>query len=93
MYDVLPSPTHLHVWGIATDANCKLCQRPANLKYVLSACSVALVDGRFTWRHDQVPRAIAEMVDKAKRQERRGASKLEFINFQKAGETKVTTGA
>lgn len=92
VYDVLPSPTNLCVWGIAADANCKLCQKPANLKHVLSACSVALADGRYTWRHDQVLKVIAERVDIARRQERKRNNRLEFIKFQKAGEKGTERG-
>ena len=86
VYDVLPSPTNLHVWGITPDANCKLCQKPANLAHMLSSCRVALADGRYTWRHDQVLKVIAEGVDTARRRERRVSNKLEFISFQKSGE-------
>lgn len=60
VYDVLPSTTNLVTWGIKNDPNCTLCGRPANLDYVLTACSFAFKGGRYTWRHNQV---LAVLVD------------------------------
>jgi hypothetical protein len=85
VYDVLPSPTNLYNWGLVDDATCKLCQKPANLEHVLSACKTALTDGRYTWRHDQVLKVIADGFDKSRRQVRPIRKKVEFINFQRAG--------
>ena len=88
VYDVLPSPTNLQTWGLTADPNCKLCERPANLEHVLSSCRVALKDGRYTWRHDQVLKVIAGAIDVARKQDRRKQGKLSFINFCRAGEKK-----
>ena len=88
VYDVLPSPTNLCTWGMIEDPSCKLCKRPANLEHVLSSCKIALSDGRYTWRHDQVLKAIAEKLDVARRQTRPVKSKMTYISFQKAGESK-----
>ncbi len=66
VYDVLPSPTNLCTWGLTEDPACKLCQKPANLQHVLSSCKVALADGRYTWRHDQVLKVIAAKLDVAR---------------------------
>ena len=88
VYDVLPSPTNLCTWGLTEDPSCKLCGKPANLEHVLSSCKIALSDGRYTWRHDQVLKAIAEKVDTARRQSRHVKNKMTFISFEKAGEKK-----
>ena len=91
VYDVLPSPVNLHTWGLKEDPNCTLCGRPANLEHVLSSCSVALADGRYTWRHNQVLRVIACTIDKARKEKPKVTGKLQFINFLKAGESKGAT--
>lgn len=86
VYDVLPSPTNLATWGLSDDPSCKLCGRPANLEHILSSCSVALTDGRYTWRHDKVLSPIADALDKCRRKPRRGKGQLRFVNFVRAGE-------
>jgi hypothetical protein len=91
VYDVLPTPTNLNTWGLSDDPACKLCQKPANLEHVLSSCRVALTDGRYTWRHDQVLKVIAAKVDTARRQKRHIEGKLKFIDFHKTGEKARTS--
>ena len=55
MTDTAPTNTNLRRWGNPTlDPSCILCGRPATLRHVLNACSSALNQGRFTWRHDSV---------------------------------------
>ncbi|XP_069114421.1 uncharacterized protein [Argopecten irradians] len=66
-YDLLPSPTNLFTWGIKDNAECVLCRKPANLAHVLTSCQVALSDGRYTWRHDQVLKEVAASLDRARR--------------------------
>lgn len=63
LYDVLPSPTNLVVWGLSEDPACKLCNKPANLEHVLSSCSQSLANGRYRWRHDKVLTEIAECLE------------------------------
>ena len=58
-YDLLPTPTNLATWGITDDPSCRLCGRPGNLEHVLSSCSTALSQHRYTWRHDRVLEKIA----------------------------------
>lgn len=54
-----PTPDNLRRWGNSViDSACCLCGRPCTLRHVLSACSVALQQGRFTWRHDNVLRVL-----------------------------------
>ncbi|XP_071145365.1 uncharacterized protein [Mytilus edulis] len=85
VYDVLPTPTNLTMWKLIEDPSCKLCGKPSNIEHVLSFYRTALKDVRYTWRHDQVLREIAAVLDT----QRRKKSKLEkgpnFINFIKGG--------
>ena len=58
VYDVLPSPTNLHIWGRIETLNCQLCARKGSLQHILSNCPKALGDGRYRWHHDQVLKVI-----------------------------------
>ena len=59
VYDLLPSPSNLKLWNMTESPNCLLCDRPANLKHILSSCPTALTGGRYKWRHDKVLTEIA----------------------------------
>ena len=61
--DLLPTPSNLVLWGMKAEATCELCSKYANLKHILSSCSVALSQGRYRWRHDQVLKELARVVD------------------------------
>lgn len=62
-YDTLPSPQNLHQW-LGTEQSCDLCGTTnATLQHVLSGCKTALTQGRYRWRHDQVLRKLAEVVE------------------------------
>ena len=51
----LPSPSNLHRWGLKSEGSCSLCnKRRATAAHILSNCFVALVQNRYTWRHDNV---------------------------------------
>ena len=65
VYDVLPSPSNLCLWGLKEDPNCKLCGKPANLEHVLSSCRTALTEGRYTWRHNMVLKEVATGLEEA----------------------------
>ena len=87
VYDVLPSPTNLHIWGKIETPNCQLCARKGSLQHILSSCPKALGDGRYRWRHDQVLKVSANEVTKAMRASKhQPGKKLKQINFVKAGE-------
>lgn len=62
VYDVLPSPSNLHTWGIAETPACPLCSKRGTLEHILSCCTKALGEGRYRWRHDQVLKTIAEAI-------------------------------
>lgn len=51
VYNVLPTLCNVQTWSSKDESNCKLCGSSANLKHILSSCSVALTDGRYIWRH------------------------------------------
>ena len=91
VYDILPSPTNLHMWGKIEEPHCKLCGKPASLRHILSSCSRALADGRYTWRHDQVLKALAEGLEEARKKEHKLEKKLQYIPFVKGGQSKSTS--
>lgn len=62
VYDVLPSPSNLYIWGKVESPACPLCQRKGTLEHVLSCCPVALGEGRYRWRHDQVLKTVANAI-------------------------------
>lgn len=85
-YDVLPSPTNLATWGLTDDPSCKLCGKPANLCHVLSACRVALTDGRYRWRHDRVLGVMGEALEREVKKPRRVPVGPQFTTFVRAGQ-------
>ena len=57
--DTLPSPSNLKRWKLTTEASCFLCNKDTcTTSHILGACKVALSQGRFTFRHDNVLRII-----------------------------------
>lgn len=61
-YDLLPTPQNLKQW-FGEELNCPLCQAPASLKHILTACTISLSQGRYTWRHNQVLRQLAGILE------------------------------
>ena len=61
-YDVLPSPTNLQLW-FGKDPACPLCTTPATLKHIMVGCKTSLTQGRYTWRHNQVLRCLADKLE------------------------------
>ena len=89
VYDTLPSPTNLFVWGKAETPNCPLCNRKGSLQHLLSSCPKALGEGRYRWRHDQVLREIAKIVSMAIDASKHTSNgNWKRIDFVKSGETK-----
>ena len=60
VYDQLPSRDNLQKWGLVDDTKCGLCGGTETLHHVLSNCTYALANGRYTWRHNQVLREVCE---------------------------------
>ena len=84
VYDVLLSPSNLHIWGKVESPACQLCSKRGTLEHILSCCSKALGEGRYRWRHVQVLKVIAEAigVEWAKR----SRPSKQAIAFIRAGE-------
>ncbi|XP_065191376.1 uncharacterized protein LOC135822521 isoform X1 [Sycon ciliatum] len=96
--DVLPSPTNLRRWGnTVVDPYCSLCRTWAcTTRHVLGACRVALDQGRYTWRHDNVLGVIVRNMREeirirtaANTVQTENSNELDFISFCKAGEKPV----
>src|SRR5580692_300862 len=66
MYDQLPSGDNLARWKVSQDDKCALCGGVQTLNHVLASCKEALGSGRYTWRHNQVLRKLAEAVNVAR---------------------------
>ena len=65
VYDQLPSRDNLQKWGLVEDTKCGLCGGTETLHHVLSNCTYALANGRYTWRHNQVLREVCEVAKAA----------------------------
>jgi len=65
---IAPTPSYLKVIGVLEDPKCPLCSvRGCKLYHILSVCGVALNQGRFKWRHDEVLRVLRWHIDKVRR--------------------------
>ena len=63
VYDLLPSNANLVKWGKSDDPACPLCKERQTVEHVLSSCRASLTQGRYTWRHNQVLKVLAEAVE------------------------------
>ncbi|XP_063420791.1 uncharacterized protein LOC134706007 [Mytilus trossulus] len=86
VYDVLPTPSNLHRWKLSETPDCPLCGNRGTLHHVLSGCNIALTQGRYTWRHNQVLRELAEVIEKQRRDAKQTKNKPMKIQFVKEGE-------
>ncbi|KAK0134264.1 Zinc finger BED domain-containing protein 4 [Merluccius polli] len=86
VYDVLPSPSNLHTWGIAETPACPLCSKRGTLEHILSCCTRALGDGRYRWRHDQVLKTIAEAISTGLEWAKHVRPSKKSIAFVRAGD-------
>ncbi|KAK0145090.1 hypothetical protein N1851_016010 [Merluccius polli] len=86
VYDVLPSPSNLHTWGIAETPACPLCSKRGTLEHILSCCTGALGDGRYRWRHDQVLKTIAEAISTGLEWAKQVRPSKKSIAFVRAGD-------
>ena len=60
--NTLPSLDNLKRWGKRVNDRCAFCGNIETLAHVLSNCSSALNQGRFTWRHNSVLRSVIDLV-------------------------------
>ena len=90
VYDLLPTPSNKNIW-FGEEETCKLCGGKGTLQHILSGCEVALAQGRYTWRHNEVLREVAQAVE-AKRLKHNSQAKPKktSMNFVKEGELSTT---
>lgn len=90
-YDLLPSATNLVKWRLSNDASCPLCGARQTLEHVLSSCKKALCQGRYTWRHNEVLRALhATLCEVVQTANHRAGPVVHPFRFLKAGSMIVT---
>ena len=64
--NTLPTGNNLMQWGKSTTDLCKLCKGRETTCHVLNNCKVALEQGKYTWRHDNILAYIESCLDAAK---------------------------
>ncbi|ROL44323.1 hypothetical protein DPX16_8745 [Anabarilius grahami] len=75
-YDILPSPQNLHFW-YGLEKNCHPCSfQNSSIQHILSGCKAALIQGHYIWRHDQVLRKLAEVLEMRRLEANRAHSTL-----------------
>lgn len=91
VYGTLVTPSLAVKWNDDEDGKCKLCGTEAGTaQHILSGCSVALQQGRYTWRHDkvlnQIQSQVAYHIDKRVNNPKRSISQQRSeVPFVKAG--------
>ena len=60
--NTLPSLDNLKRWGKRVSDRCPFCGNTETLAHILSNCSSALNQGRFTWRHNSVLCSIIDLI-------------------------------
>ena len=89
VYDLLPTPANKNKW-FGTEESCKLCGENGTMVHIQSGCRVALAQGRYRWRHNQVLRVIAHGVDTKRLNHNKQPRIVEKkIQFMKEGEKKT----
>ncbi|XP_052268321.1 uncharacterized protein LOC127869705 [Dreissena polymorpha] len=64
VYDLLPSTSNLHRWGLQENPKCQLCDKTGTMEHILSSCATALIQGRYRWRHDSVLQELANKLER-----------------------------
>ncbi|XP_033096040.1 uncharacterized protein LOC117100447 [Anneissia japonica] len=91
VYDTLPTPTNLCLFGLKEDPLCKLCVERGTLSHILSGCKTALTQGRYigggmTMFYRRLHRQWTKNVQKRPRR----INKPSSIAFVKRGEKTPT---
>ena len=60
----LPTMNNLKMWNKSVTDQCHLCHNRDSTLHTLNGCKVALDQGRFTYRHDNIINFIVSQVDK-----------------------------
>ena len=91
-HNILSTPDNLKRWGkTIVDIKCSLCgSAGTTLKHILNGCPMALNQGRFTWRHDNILQYLVKelqpKIDKINSSNNPNKSiKDSFIKFVKEG--------
>ena len=61
--NTLPTSDNLKRWGKRVSDRCQFCGNIETLAHVLSNCTVALSQGRLTWRHNSVLSSIIKLIE------------------------------
>ena len=86
VHDLLPTPANKNRW-FGTEEKCTLCGKDGTLNHILSGCSVARGQGRYTWRHDKVLKEVASGIEtKIIENSNKKMEEKRRIQFVKAGE-------
>ena len=86
VYDLLPTPANKNTW-FGTEEKCALCGQEGTLNHILTGCKVALAQGRYKWRHDQVLKTLSNLVeDKRRNQNENLQQTRQKIQFLREGE-------
>lgn len=86
IYYSLASPANLHIWIKIETPACPLCSERVSLEHILSTCPKALNEGYFRWQHDQVLKAVAEIIASGTNAVGEQHWSLNNIDFVEAGE-------
>ncbi|XP_052281145.1 uncharacterized protein LOC127878656 [Dreissena polymorpha] len=85
VYDLLPSPSNLHRWGLQDHLKCQLCDKTGTMEHIPSSCTTALTQGRYRWRDDSVLQELADKFER-ERTKKRPRQKPQMIQFVKEGQ-------
>ena len=71
----------------------RLCGEKGTIGHILSGCKVALAQGRYKWRHDQVLREVAHCIEERRKTSntKPNTKEKKEIKFVKEGEKKPKT--
>ena len=64
--NTLPTQDNLKLWGKNFSDKCHLCKNRDSTLHCLNGCKIALDQGRYTWRHDNILNYIVTCVEKSK---------------------------
>ena len=53
----------MNIFGFVQMKSACYVENESNLNHVLASCNVALTQGRYRWRHDQVLKEIAKLTE------------------------------
>ena len=85
-YDLLPCPHNLYQW-FGNEESCSLCNAPnASLQHILSGCKIALSQGRYRWRHDQVLRKLAKVLEGSQQGSKESPPAENHVSFVTEGD-------